>query len=122
MKLRDLEARLLRVAHEPSERLGTHFTFLPCERVEQAQGVDFLCPACFAKNGGSIGTHHVRVWFDGCGVDPAFRPEPRWRASGTTLDDLSVEPSIAINTSLPPQVDERFVCRWHGWVKNGDAS
>lgn len=31
--------------------------------IAEAQGIWFLCPACFVKNQGPIGTHMVLVWF-----------------------------------------------------------
>ncbi|MBI1214153.1 MAG: hypothetical protein GC190_22040 [Alphaproteobacteria bacterium] len=41
------------------------------ESVAEADHIMFLCPACFAKNGGAKGTHQVMVTFAGRNV-----PEP----------------------------------------------
>lgn len=75
-----------------------------------ADGVMFLCPQCYAKNGGDVGTHSVLVWFAGRKAPPDVEPSPRWAVSGTGLDDLTLNPSI----NCPGD--------WHGWVRNGDAT
>ena len=87
--------------------------------LEEADMIDFLCPLCFEKNGGAVGTHHVMVTFAGKGVPDeagsrgADGKPTRWAVSGTGLDDLVLIPSIALNQSAPP---ESNVCRWHGFV------
>lgn len=113
MRLRDLHARLLRV--EPSERLG-HVGHV-VETVAEANAIDFECPV-----GGGHG-HHVRVYFKDRGVDPSLKPLPRWDVSGTNLDDVTISPSIHLNRDAPPPREgEPDVCRWHGHVRNGDAT
>ena len=80
--------------------------------LSQAQGIRFLCPLCFAANNGPVGTHSVLCWFRGRGVPDTEEPLPgRWEVSGTGLSDLTLSPSVLITTG----------CRWHGWVRNGDA-
>ncbi len=88
------------------------------ETFAEAQGVWFLCPLCFAKNGGAIGTHYVDVTFEGRGAkddegshDLQGRPS-RWSASGSSLDDLSCSPSVLL---LGPG------CGWHGYITSGGA-
>lgn len=80
----------------------------------QAQGVMFLCPLCFERNGGNVGTHAVAVWFRGRDVPDSETPGPgRWEASGTSIEDLTLSPSVHLTS--------QHGCGWHGWVKNGAA-
>ncbi len=131
--LRDLEAKFIRyeagVAHKGH---GRHLpdgtiqwggfpvdTFVQVETLAEAQGLWFLCPACYAKNGGNVGTHGVRVFFHGRGVpdrgvdgevlgkNEAGQPV-RWTVvAGTGLDDLQLSPSILLQGGG---------CQWHGFV------
>jgi hypothetical protein len=102
-KLTDLDAEFL--THE--SRDGREF--LPhVLSLAEAQGVMFECPAC--------GKHSVLTWFKGRGVPDTASPGPgRWAPSGTGLSDLTLSPSVDLSTSASP-------CKWHGWVKNGDAA
>jgi hypothetical protein len=58
-----------------------------------------------------VGTHMILIWFANRGVPDVCEPTPRWTATGTGFDDLSVTPSInlAINRE-----------EWHGWITNGE--
>ena len=113
MKLTDLEARFLKIISDG---------VMQCEGVQlsDAQGVIFLCPKCFAANGGNINTHSVICWFRGRGVPDEMSPKPgRWTPEGTGIDDLTFipgSPPIAISVLLTSG------CGWHGYVTNGDAS
>lgn len=83
------------------------------QRQADAQGVRFLCPKCFAENGGPVGTHSVLVPFKDRGVPADAMPQmPRWEASGTGFNDLTTTPSILILGG----------CGWHGFITNGDVS
>ena len=76
-----------------------------------ADGVAFLCPACFEKNGGAIGTESVICWFAGRGAPADARPGPgRWLATGASFDDLTLRPSINVAHG-----------HWHGFVANGQV-
>ncbi len=82
-----------------------------------AQGVSFLCPKCFAANGGRVGTHMVVCWFNGRGVKADQFPLPgRWNPRGSGLGDLTfVGPgstSVKLNGG----------CGWHGYITKGVAS
>lgn len=94
------------------------YYFEDVETLAEADQVQFLCPACFAKNGGSVGTHGVFVSFQGhnipdeAGLRNSEGKPSRWSASGTNLDDLVLTPSIAIGVSNP----DIKACRWHGFV------
>ena len=86
--------------------------------VAEADHIMFLCPLCYGKNGGSKGTHSVMVTFAGRNVpdeagtrDAAGKPS-RWNASGTTIDDLVLTPSILLDAKRPPDQG----CHWHGFV------
>lgn len=91
----------------------------PVGTIQEADHIDFLCPLCFARNGGAKGTHHVMVTFAGRDVpdeagsrDQNGKPS-RWTiAGGSSLDDLVLTPSILLNESQPPDVG----CHWHGFV------
>lgn len=80
----------------------------------EAQGIIFLCPACFAKNAGPVGTHAIEVSFNNRGVSPGqgshnSQGQPsRWNVSGTGYADLTLTPSILIDC-------------WHGFVTNGEV-
>jgi hypothetical protein len=88
------------------------------ERMAEAHGVSFLCPKSFAQNNGPIGTHNVLIWFSGSPVPPEIGRNKdgqtvRWDSSGTSLDDLTLRPSI---------LEQAGPCCWHGFVTNGDAT
>lgn len=87
----------------------------------EAQGVQFLCPKCFASNAGRVGTHMVRCWFRGRGVSDDEFPKPgRWTPAGSGLDDLTFvpgEPAMPVSVLLTGGG-----CGWHGFVVRGDAA
>jgi hypothetical protein len=124
MKLADLKPQFLRY-----ERRHDGVFYIHVETIAEAHGVRFLCPKCFAENGSAVGTHGVIVWFAGRGVPddaepgaayapgqsagyPQGRAAQRWTVSGSTFNDLTTKPSIAL----------RGRCAWHGFVTNGDAA
>lgn len=84
----------------------------------EAQGVLFVCPSCYQRNGNSdIGVHMVLVWFRDRGVPDDAVPKPaRWAVSGSSLDDLTLQPSISLQT------DERSRDEWHGFITNGQVT
>ena len=83
------------------------------EGIVQADGVLFLCPTCFVKNGGPAGTESVLCWFANKPHIPAdATPGPgRWTATGSSFDDLTLSPSV--------NVDKEHC---HGWIKNGEVT
>lgn len=108
-KLRDLDANL--VGHYDVETGG--FAFMP--DMDGAQGVWFCCPLC--------SDHYMLCWFTNPRNAPRVPddadPKPgRWEASGTGLDDLTLNPSVSLDT---PLAREHGTCRWHGWVQLGEA-
>ena len=91
---------------------GIHDTFIPVATFAEAHGVKFLCPKSFAANNGARGTHSVYIWFEGSPVPPEIGCNKegetvRWKASGASLDDLALTPSIQ-------EQDDK--CQWHGFV------
>lgn len=88
--------------------------------IGQAQGVRFLCPKCFAENGGPVGTHSIICWSKSRGIPDDEHPGPgRWTLDGASLDDLTLNgdpPGAARSVRL------NGGCSWHGFVTNGDAA
>jgi hypothetical protein len=77
MKLTDLEPRFLR-----TNRTSDGTFFHDVEKLEEAQGIMFLCPHCLRERGKDgperHGVHSVLIWFEGRNVDPVYTPTPRW--------------------------------------------
>ena len=79
--------------------------------IATAQGVIFECPKC--------GRHSILAWFRGRGVPADALPGPgRWTPSGSGFHDLTLTPSINLDTPNAPSDS----CRWHGWVTGGEAT
>lgn len=73
------------------------------------QGLRFLCPVCFQKNGGRVGTHSVICWFSDAGVPSDQKPGPgRWDVIGQRTDPKTL--------TLSPSVENPC---WHGFVEGG---
>lgn len=94
------------------------YQFHDVATVAEADQVTFLCPLCFGKNGDANGIHAVMVTFSDRGVpdeagtrDSDGKPS-RWTASGTTIDDLVLTPSILLDAKRDPEKG----CHWHGFV------
>lgn len=137
MKLRDLDAQFVYAAQKGGyERSDAN-------SVEGMQGVMFQCPKCaIGKERGEEdgrrfirGAHYILVFFSnprGAPVAPADADlrndgsrNPRWSIkSGTTLDDLTLTPSI--NCDIPWKdadgIEHESSCKFHGFIKNGDVA
>ena len=91
------------------------------ETIVEAQGVQFLCPKCYATNGGPVGTHSVVCWSRAKGVSEEESPGPgRWSLHGTGLADLT------LHGDAPGGGGARSVlltsgCGWHGFIDDGFA-
>ncbi len=110
MTLDELEGRFLRHTAEG------HFAYT--DGLADADGVWFLCPQCYAQNGGRVGTHAVICWFVGRVPDDVQPGPGRWTPAGTGLADLTFVPGT------PPRavsVQLSGGCYWHGHVANGAA-
>ena len=95
MNLLDLEPRWRGMPYEgPSPPYiatasGFTVTFPRTDTIQEAFGIEFLCPVCFVENKGRIGTHHVICWSPS--VPQKFPPIPgRWRLVGNGFHDLSL--------------------------------
>jgi hypothetical protein len=120
MRLRDLDGQFVHNAHA-----GGYF-IRGGDSVDGAQGVLFQCPSCgVGKPHGCDsernyieGDHYILVFFanpHGAEVaSPAADANPRWTMSGTTLDDLTLSPSV--------DCTKGGGCSFHGWVTNGEAT
>lgn len=116
MKLRELEAHFIKVISEPNKPT----IYRTVDNLIDADGIDFLCPKCFAANGNSnVGTHHVICWFVGKVADDLSPGPGRWTPEGTSLDDVTFIPSAGRSHSVLLLGDEG--CKWHGYVSNGSA-
>lgn len=114
-RLRELQAAFIR--HEVRDGSTYH---VHVDSIGEAQGVQFLCPKCFAANSGPVGTHLVMCWSRSRGIADDVMPGPgRWSMHGTGLDDLTLNadpPSEARSVLLTGEG-----CGWHGFVTNGSA-
>jgi hypothetical protein len=80
--------------------------------MKRADGVQFLCPTCFQKNGGPRGTHLVICWRPH--ISQSMTPRPgRWQLQGTSLEDLTL---VAGSSS----VQIKGGCNAHFFVRNGE--
>lgn len=116
LRLTDLDARFVRI----SEMDGLDVrAWVYVEAMAQAQGVQFLCPKCFVKNGGKRGTHQVICWSRSRGVPDTVRPGPgRWALKGSSIDDLTLDGESGNSRS----VQLKGGCAWHGYVTTGVAT
>lgn len=122
--LRELEARLIVYREESKEEMFIRGVSKPSvlfrrvDALSEAHGVRFICPKSFATHGGKVGAHSVQVYFvgspvpDHLGLNKDGQPV-RWNVAGTSLDDLSLSPSIQ---------EQDSICGWHGFVGNGGIS
>lgn len=113
----DLEPRFLKREDD------SNFRYV--DSVAEADGILFLCPKCFLKNGGSVGTHAVICWDPS--VPQTTHPVPgRWDLVGTGLHDLSlVAGSSSIKLPSPTPEEEKAgkgPCGWHGHITGGDVT
>lgn len=82
MRLNQLNPEFLKLVD------GKTRTIVPT--LAEATGIMFLCPTCFQKNNGEVGTHSMICWFNGRGVPNTESPGPgRWNSQGTGVEDLT---------------------------------
>ena len=108
MKLRDLDAQLIQWTQSGAQVLIPHVNSL-----SDAHGVLFECPKCH----GTGRDHSIICWFERRVPDSAAPKPGRWVPQGTSLDDLSFVPGQHSHSVLLLEG-----CRWHGFVKNGEAT
>lgn len=114
MRLSELKPELLTRHIEDG-----HIIYRTAISLADADGIQFLCPKCFAQNGGPVGTHSCICWFEGKVPDTAKPGPGRWKPSGTGIEDLTFVPyegqplvSVLLNGG----------CAWHGNIMNGEVS
>ena len=110
MRLTELDPEWVRLTETPgTRRRGGEVD------ITTAQGMIFLCPTCFQKNGGPVGTHSVLTWFRDRGVPDHEEPGPgRWAVTGTGFEDITLSPSIDISSNGDGE--------WHGFIQNGGVT
>lgn len=115
MRLTELEPRFVRHELRYGQKIDIHV-----DTITDATGITFLCPVCFKKNNGSIGTHGITVTFSGRNVPDELgshnkegKPS-RWSVSGNNFEDLTLAPSIDISVDSPGE--------WHGFITNGEIT
>lgn len=109
MKFADLNPHFVQLTR--SEAPCNEWSFHTVATLAEADGVMFLCPVHFEKNGGAAGTHSVICWFQNRDIPPELTPGPgRWEAwhGEQGLSDLSLSPSVDLGNG-----------DWHGHVKGG---
>ena len=100
------------------ERTGPTEYLVDVDALTEADGVWFLCPKCFAANGGAVGTHAVICWFVGSVPDDVDPKPGRWTPTGTGLNDLTFVPSAGRSHSVLLTGG----CEAHFFVTHGDAA
>jgi len=108
MKLAELEAQLLRRVD------ASTYSTAPIPLAD-ADGVMFLCPGCWRKNDGPVGTHSIICWFSGRVPDDVSPGPGRWVPAGNSVDDLTFIGPAAASIQITGG------CNWHGFIKNGEA-
>jgi hypothetical protein len=103
MRLTELEPQFLKRSGNVHEYVS----------IADADGIFFLCPACFAANKGNVGTHGIICWQPH--VPQTESPGPgRWSFQGTGYEDLTlVAGSSSILLNGAP-------CKAHFYVRNGE--
>jgi hypothetical protein len=105
----------LSVYHDDPETFpeGRH-SFKVVDTIAEAQGIMFLCPACWVKNSGSIGTHSIICWSRSRGVPDERSPGPgRWTFHGSGIGDLTV-----LGDPVGSAASVNAGC-WHGFITGG---
>jgi hypothetical protein len=83
-----------------------------------ADGIEFLCPVCFRKNGGEAGTHMIICWAPN--VPQTTTPKPgRWNLVGSGYDDLTL---VNGSSSVLVRGEPGKPDHWHGFVRNGQVT
>jgi hypothetical protein len=113
MKLTDLEPHFLKIEDKR--------TYLRIDDIKQADGIQFLCPVCFERNKGKVGTHSIICWQSN--VPQTFTPIPgRWEFLGTGYNDLTLRAgSSSISLDSKDEFKNPTGCRAHFHITNGEV-
>lgn len=115
-----VESWTRRKADGSTEQVTGPRVYIPyVNSIAEAQGIMFLCPKCFAQNGGPVGTHMVICWSRSRGVPNSAEPGPgRWKLEGIGYSDLTL-------SADPPNTAHSVLlttgCRWHGFITDGEV-
>jgi hypothetical protein len=105
MKLTELEPKFLKWEDD------THFRMI--DEIAGADGLEFLCPACFKANNGAVGTHGTICWTPK--VPQTTSPTPgRWNIQGTGYHNVTLVAGSS-SVSLPTAS-----CKAHFFVRSGE--
>jgi len=111
VKLRDLDPHFLKIVDAKLWRFKGEDGESEVS-IKEADGIVFMCPKCFATNGGLVGTHSVICWRPQVSQD--IPPGPgRWEFQGTGYADLTL---VAGSSS----VALKGGCEAHFFVRNGE--
>lgn len=99
------------------KELGERVYLYEVKTVDEAEGIQFLCPMCFTMNKGAVGTHTIEVTFAGRNVmdhvgSRGEKGPTRWTVSGDSFENLSTTPSILLSA----------FCGWHGYITDGELT
>jgi len=108
LRLTELEPQFLKRVTDTS--------FREVEELSEADGILFICPLCFEKNGKDrVGVHSVMCWKPS--VPQTTEPTPgRWNMLGTGYEDLTLQNG---SSSILLTGDG---CGWHGFIQNGEVT
>lgn len=105
MKLTELEPSFLKRTGDRSHQM--------IDDMSQADGIMFLCPVCFVKNNGAVGTHSIICWNPSVPVN--ITPGPgRWSMHGTGYTDLTLTATQSSIWLTGPG------CGAHFFITNGE--
>lgn len=108
-RLRELEGELVRIT---KRKKGQPVSYETVKELRKAHGVRYLCPVCFWKNGGPVGTHWCLHWFTKAKLPDDATPGPgRWNVQGHDIDDITFV--------APGSFSVNMVGHWHGWIESG---
>lgn len=109
MKLIELEPKFLRIKSDTDSDLS--------DQIEGADGILFLCPKCFAKNGSAAGVHSIMCWQPHVPQSEHRVGPGRWKFKGSGFHDLSLDnhPNGASSVQLP------VPCQAHFHIQNGEV-
>ena len=111
VRLTDLEPQFVR-SWVASASPGWKRGWTEVDSIWKADGVHFLCPTCFAQNGGPVGTHLILCWTPEAPKD--MPPGPgSWSMSGTGYNDLTLSASSS-SICIPTG------CKAHFFVRDGE--
>jgi hypothetical protein len=93
------------------------------DTITGADGVIFLCPVCFTKNGGPTGTHKIICWQPHVPLSPDMVGPGRWAFTGTGYPDLSLPSSVALpHCAADCKVPCMAHCKAHFLMQNGQIT